>query len=51
MQIACGITSPNKTTATTDIKIAYYDGTIRSKNIGRVSNANAFMTSNVTKSQ
>ena len=51
MQIAWGITSPNNTMATTDIKIAYYDGTIRSKNIGRVSKANALHTNKVTNNQ
>ena len=31
IHIAWGITSPTKTTATTDIKIAYLEGTIRSR--------------------
>jgi hypothetical protein len=51
MHIAWGITSPTKTTATTDIKIAYLEGTIRSKYIGRVSKAQALQISRVTSSQ
>ena len=51
MQMACGMTSPTTRTATTEMRMAYVDGTILSKKIGNASRAHALQNNNVTKSQ
>jgi len=49
MQMACGMISPKKSTAVTDMTTAQKDGTRASKKMGRASMAVAFERSRVTR--
>ena len=48
MQMACGMISPKKRTAVTEMITAHNEGTRRSRKMGKVSIAVAFDSSNVT---
>ena len=48
MQIACGMISPKKRTAVTEMITAHKEGTRRSRKMGRASMAVAFDINNVT---